>query len=127
MNDNIDEVLSAIKEEFSHDKTLAKRTRTQVKNCEPIFDNKQHSMMTAEQMKEEKVDEMMFVQVPFKVVQQQCNKRENGKIVNNQMNPCQGIKMFGDCALEAMSKESMQSHMLDSFIPCMKNLMMKED
>ena len=38
----------------------------------------------------------MFVQVPFKVVQQQCNKGENDQILNDQMNSCQGIKKFGD-------------------------------
>ena len=74
-----------------------------------------------------KVDKMMFVQVSFKVVQQQCNERKNDKFVNGQLNSCQSIEKFGDCALEGMTQEPMHLNLCDGFILCMKDSVTKED
>ena len=61
-----------------------------MEHCKQNFDNKHCGVMMEKQMKEEKVDNLTFVQALFKVVQQQCNKRENNEIVNGQMNLQQG-------------------------------------
>ena len=67
-NNNINEHLGNTEEQCAQDET-PKKNKISNKNCDPHFDNECCGMMKVKQMKEEKVDESMFVQVSHKVVQ----------------------------------------------------------
>ena len=59
-------------------------------------------MVSVEEMKREKVDTLVFVQMMM-----QCH---------NQMTLKMGIKKFGNCAIEGMKKELQELHLRNSFI-----------
>ena len=104
INNDLNEKINNIEQDQQYDETPVKRIRKPVSNYEPSFKNKTYAQISSNEFKNN-IDEVTFVQVLYKI------------FLSIQVNLKKGIKMFGDKAIEEMTKELRQLHMQDSFIP----------
>ena len=108
MNENVDNSIRNLEEEFENDETPIRRTRREPQEYEPSFNNKAYTHIEGVDPDDAPIeDEITFAQVLHKVFQQMSFKA--------------GIKKFGDRAVEGMTKELRQMHLRDSFIPKKKS------
>ena len=112
IEENIQNKIQAIEDEFQTDETPIKRNRRPPQDYDPSFKNKTYTQIEGVKDQEGIVDETVFVQILYKVFQQ--------------MSLQAGIKKFGDRAIKGMTKELRQLHLRDSFIPHKKHELTKK-
>ena len=108
-NEEVDESVNDIEEncEKDNDETPVRRNRRAPSDCEPSFDDQAH----AQTKEDDKVDDHAFVTISMKVFQQMSFEK--------------GIREFGEQAEEALTEESTQLHMWDTFMPRFKIHLLK--